>query len=76
MEVDKARKDFSVNSVGGISRVTSLEIKSEGHPMRRKKESGDLKGSIQKTGRYSGKKVSLVTLTTTAISESKKRKSG
>lgn len=57
MEVDKARKDFSVNSVGGISRVTSLEIKSEGHPMRRKKESGDLKGSMQKTGPYSGKNI-------------------
>lgn len=37
MEEDKARKDLAVNSVGGISRVTPLQVKSEGHPMTRKK---------------------------------------
>lgn len=71
---DKASKDFAIYSVGGISRVTPLEVKSEGHPMRRKKENGDLKGSIQKAGPHFGK-ASLVTLMTTAIAESKKWKS-
>lgn len=71
---DKAGKDFVFNSVGGISTVTPLQVKSEGHPVRRKKENGDLKASIQKAGSHFGK-VSLVTLMTTAIVKSKKQKS-
>lgn len=76
MKEGKARKDFTDNSIGGISSVTPLEVKSEGYSMRRKKGNGDLKGSMQKAGPHSGQKVSLVTLMTTAIGESKKWKSG
>lgn len=75
MEKGKTMKDFAVSSLSGISSVTPLEVKNEGHPMRRKKEGGDLKGRIQKAGPRSGEKVSLVTSMTTAIAESKKWKS-
>lgn len=76
MEEDKAREDFALSSVGGTSRLTPLEVKSEGHPRRKKKQNGDLKGSMQKAGPHSGKKICLVTLMTAATAESKKWESG
>lgn len=71
MEEDKAREDFALSSVGGTSRLTPLEVKSEGHPRRKKKQNGDLKGSMQKAGPHSGKKICLA-----ATAESKKWESG
>lgn len=72
----QSKRNFALSSIGGTSRLTPLEVKNEGHPRRRKKQDEDLKGSMQKAGPHSGKKVCLVTLMTAATAESKTWKSG
>ncbi|KAJ7399710.1 hypothetical protein BTVI_112204 [Pitangus sulphuratus] len=52
---DKAREDFAVSSVSRINWTTLLAVKSKGNPMRRKTETGDPKGSMQKVRAHSGR---------------------